>query len=431
MGHATRTMTRQSKSQRQANSHQKFVKRNRDINGDGNDADNADQKEKNLKLIKLTDQQEKTDKLKFVYDLPKTLKDLKVLLADQSEEDQMIIIQRIREYHNPEVNTKAEAAEKFTIFIINLLRYYLKQEKSPKSISKHLKELCSWNGSIFASYMKTKLVKVVQSIKMIRDGETQNGEQSNEERVKSLLESIVELQRVFIEILECPENSKLLEVIEQTCSHLYMISEKIMKGNVQEIVSIATNDIQICQSLKKKFNPAITNIVLRLATLIGKKAHSKNVTLLKSFISLYYAYKQLLKDTGVAPQLQIIEVNKALKASLKNIPSQYSQSLIVDDLDQDVQLVYLQLLAKKLKPLPTFAPLIEEDFMTFKDLRGVKKPIDEKEMKRKLKKNQNHALRELRKDTTMIQVQREQEMSYKRNQYNKTVYKAGTIKDEM
>lgn len=61
----------------------------------------------------------------------------------------------------------------------------------------------------------------------------------------------------------------------------------------------------------------------------------------------------------------------------------------------------------------------------------MKKPADEKDIKRKIKKNQNDALRELRKDTTQIQIQREKEMDYKRTQFRKTVVKAGTLKDEI
>lgn len=40
-------------------------------------------------------------------------------------------------------------------------------------------------------------------------------------------------------------------------------------------------------------------------------------------------------------------------------------------------------------------------------------------------------MRELKKDTTQIQIQREKEIMYKKNQYKKTVVKAGTLRDEI
>lgn len=77
----------------------------------------------------------------------------------------MIIIQRIREYHNPSANSGSE--EKYTVFMINLLRYYLKNEDKT-SILNHLKELCSLHGSVFSSYLKNKLIKIVEGVKMIQ-----------------------------------------------------------------------------------------------------------------------------------------------------------------------------------------------------------------------------------------------------------------------
>lgn len=129
-------------------------------------------KEKNLKLIKLNDEQERTNRLKFVYELPQTLKDIKALLKEHNEEDQLIIIQRIRDYHNPDINPENE--DKFTAFIVNLLRYYLKQQLLSKSILNHLKELCSQHGQIFASYLKNKLIKIVESIKMLSENDNGN-----------------------------------------------------------------------------------------------------------------------------------------------------------------------------------------------------------------------------------------------------------------
>lgn len=54
-----------------------------------------------LKLIKLSTEQENRKDLKFVYDLPETNKQAKKLLEKLSEEDKLIVLQRIRDYYNP------------------------------------------------------------------------------------------------------------------------------------------------------------------------------------------------------------------------------------------------------------------------------------------------------------------------------------------
>lgn len=81
MGHTNRTMTRQSKTQRT------FIKTRQSKDTDNKSTASANVKLADLKLIKLTEDQEKNTKLKFVYDLPQTLKDLKTLLKNQSEEE--------------------------------------------------------------------------------------------------------------------------------------------------------------------------------------------------------------------------------------------------------------------------------------------------------------------------------------------------------
>jgi hypothetical protein len=48
--------------------------------------------------------------------------------------------------------------------------------------------------------------------------------------------------------------------------------------------------------------------------------------------------------------------------------------------------------------LPSFAPHIDEDFLIFGD-KKFKRTDDDKEVKRKLKKAEKDAIRELRKDT--------------------------------
>ena len=77
-------------------------------------------------------------------------------------------------------------------------------------------------------------------------------------------------------------------------------------------------------------------------------------------------------------------------------------------------LTHLRLQAKKLKELPSFNPMIDEDFMSAvldEDGKKFKKREEsEKEVKRKTKKAEKDAMRELKKDTMQLQVQRDREM---------------------
>jgi hypothetical protein len=53
----------------------------------------------------------------------------------------------------------------------------------------------------------------------------------------------------------------------------------------------------------------------------------------------------------------------------------------------------------KPKEIPTFAPLIESEFLVFLDYRERKKEKTEKDLKKKLQKTEKDAIREIRKDT--------------------------------
>ena len=91
------------------------------------------------------------------------------------------------------------------------------------------------------------------------------------------------------------------------------------------------------------------------------------------------------------------------------------------------KLEYLSMRQEKPKPLASYPPLIEDEF-----LMRVKKNRDEKSMKRKAKKAEKDAVRELRKDTTVIQQQRQNEKDIKRGLSRKNGYKVGqNLKDEV
>ena len=72
-----------------------------------------------------------------------------------------------------------ENEDKFTVFMINLLKYYLKNveiksdnedvfgNRVKNHIRDHLRELCNLHGPVFASYLKNKMIKIVEGIKLI------------------------------------------------------------------------------------------------------------------------------------------------------------------------------------------------------------------------------------------------------------------------
>ena len=73
-------------------------------------------------------------------------------------------------------------------------------------------------------------------------------------------------------------------------------------------------------------------------------------------------------------------------------------------------MTHLRLQAKRPKELASFDPHIDDDFMAaVLEERPRKRELDEKEVKRKTKKAEKDALRELRKDTVQLQVQKERE----------------------
>jgi hypothetical protein len=79
--------------------------------------------------------------------------------------------------------------------------------------------------------------------------------------------------------------------------------------------------------------------------------------------------------------------------------------------------------------------MIDEDFMAAvldEDGRKFKRREEsEKEVKRKTKKAEKDAMRELKKDTMQIQIQRDKEMQQRRNIFMKSVVRGGNVKDDV
>ena len=65
---------------------------------------------------------------------------------------------------------------------------------------------------------------------------------------------------------------------------------------------------------------------------------------------------------------------------------------------------YLQLQLTKPKSILTLEPQIEHEFiMHALELKRMQKPVDDKVMKRKIKEHEKVAIRELKKDTLVVQ----------------------------
>lgn len=91
--------------------------------------------------------------------MPQNAKEVRVLLLDKSEEEKLVIIQRVRDYYNPILDP--QHISKFKQFIVGLITHYVQAERDSIIIKEHLQELCSQQGSLFSAFLKNKLAKVL------------------------------------------------------------------------------------------------------------------------------------------------------------------------------------------------------------------------------------------------------------------------------
>ena len=138
------------------------------------------------------------------------------------------------------------------------------------------------------------------------------------------------------------------------------------------------------------------------------------------------------------PSAQVLtcELEKSLannKKVLKKRRKIVEDSIVTLTTRQNIEtLTHLRLQAKKPKELASFNPQIDEDFMAaamdekvYKD-----KKEDPKEIKRKTKKAEKDAIRELKKDSQQLQAQKEKENSQRKQVFLKSVIRGGNNKDE-
>jgi hypothetical protein len=90
------------------------------------------------------------------------------------------------------------------------------------------------------------------------------------------------------------------------------------------------------------------------------------------------------------------------------------------------KLEYLSIRQEIPKPMPSYDPLIEDEFL----MRvATKNRFDEKTLKQKARKTEKDAMRELKKDSFTLQKQRDLERKQRRSVSHKT--KVSNLKDEV
>jgi hypothetical protein len=92
------------------------------------------------------------------------------------------------------------------------------------------------------------------------------------------------------------------------------------------------------------------------------------------------------------------------------------------------RLEYLQLALQKPKALPSFEPLIDDEFLfTDRELKLKSKDQEEtpKQIKRKIKEQEKHAAKELRKDTQVLMSEKKNQSMQRTKSYKKSIYSGG------
>lgn len=94
-----------------------------------------------------------------------------------------------------------------------------------------------------------------------------------------------------------------------------------------------------------------------------------------------------------------------------------------------VPLEYLSMREETPKPLPSYLPAIEDEFL----MRVARKDkVDEKEMRKKTRKYEKDAIRELKKDTETLMSEKRKEKMQRKDLSRRGTFRAGqTLKDEI
>lgn len=169
-----------------------------------------------------------------------------------------------------------------------------------------------------------------------------------------------------------------------------------------------------------------------LLKLISSDDHSTRLA------TLYDTYLSKVLSTMPSTQILTCELQKSLADNKKllkkrnKVSSESSEHVTLTIRQNLTTLTHLRLQAKKPKELPAFNPQIDEDFMaaalddkTYRD-----KKEDPKEIKRKTKKAEKDAIRELKKDSQQLQAQKEKETMQRKQIFLKSVIRGGNNRDD-
>ena len=103
---------------------------------------------------------------------------------------------------------------------------------------------------------------------------------------------------------------------------------------------------------------------------------------------------------------------------------------LVDDKVSGPRLEYLQLGKQKPKPIACLKALLDDEFMLIE--RKWKPALDEKTLKRKIKAEEKMMIRELKKDTFILQQEKQRIKTLKVQKNRKAVFRGGNApKDEV
>lgn len=182
-----------------------------------------------------------------------------------------------------------------------------------------------------------------------------------------------------------------MDCLLQLSGQVYTKFDALLDGKA--FTKCVRSDLEMMQMQESKhcFNPVLANAVSRLEQ--GHKLRRK--------------YSELLKDKVMYPQVTAIDP----------LPNEFPR------------LEYLQLGKQKPKPIASLQAEIEDDFMPM--LTKKKKPLDERQLKRKIKAEEKKAIRELKKDTLVIQHEKDRVKQMRKDKLRKSTFRGGNApKDE-
>ncbi len=110
----------------------------------------------------------------------------------------------------------------------------------------------------------------------------------------------------MIKVLESPSNSKLIEILEQATGHIYQMSSLFVPTHNALLLEVIENDVAICSKLHKKFNPALTLILVTLLNFKGDSDFNERVHTLTEL--------HLSKNLSQLPSASVLtcEIHKSL-----------------------------------------------------------------------------------------------------------------------